>query len=85
MGNKNFRRPKQREPSSTAAKIQQIAEVRRAIELEQIFERKDQACILSEILKRHGYDMPPWESYRLLAMRRESVTYPVCGAELARS
>jgi hypothetical protein len=84
MGNKNHRFP-QRQPSATATDLQRLTEVRKAIELEQIFERKDQARILSEILKRHGYDMPAEESYRLLAMRRESVTHPVCGAGLART
>ena len=73
MGNKMHRRPKQPQPCAAAPAIQRITEVRRAIELEQRFERKNQALILSEILKRHDYDMPPDEAWRLLAIRRESV------------
>ena len=72
MGNKMHRGPKP-QPCAAAPAIQRITEVRRAIELEQIFERKNQALILSEILKKHDYDMPPSEVWKLLAIRRESV------------
>lgn len=85
MGNKNFRRPKQPQPCAATPALQRITEVRRAIELEQIFERKNQALILSEILKRHDYDMPPSEAWRLLAIRRESVINPSCGVMLTRT
>ena len=73
MGNKNFRRPQQPQPSPATVELQRITEIRRAIELEQHFERRNQALILSDILRRHDYDMPAEESYRLLAIRREAV------------
>ena len=73
------RRPKQPQPCAAAPALQRITEVRLAIELEQRFERRNQALILSEILKKHDYDIPPEEAYRLLAIRRESVINPSCG------
>ena len=73
MGNKNRRSPKP-EPSASAETLQRITDLRKAIEIEQRLERKEQHAILSEILKRHGYDIPPGEAYRLLAIRRESVS-----------
>ena len=78
MGNKMHRGPKP-QPCAAAPALQRITEVRRAIELEQKFERRNQALILSEILKKHDYDMPPDEAWRLLAIRRESVINPSCG------
>lgn len=79
MGNPNRRFPKQPQPCAAAPAIQRITEVRRAIELETLFERRNQAMILSDILKKHNYDVPPEESYRLLAIRREATINPVCG------
>lgn len=79
MGNKNFRRPRQPQPSTTAPAIQRITEVRRAFELEVRLERRSQAAILSAIREQNGGDVPPEESYRLLAIRRESViSNPTC-------
>jgi hypothetical protein len=79
MGNKNFRRPKQPQPSTTAAPaIQHITEVRRALELEILLERRSQAAILSAIREQNNGDVPPGESYRLLAIRRVATINPAC-------
>ena len=79
MGNKNFRRPRQPQPSTAAPAIQHITEVRRALELEVLLERRSQAAMLSEIRARNNGDVPPGESWGLLAIRRETTINPACG------
>jgi hypothetical protein len=79
MGNKNSRRPRQPQPSTTAPAIQRITEVRRALELEILLERRSQAAMLSAIREQNNGDVPPGESWRLMAIRRESTIAPACG------
>jgi hypothetical protein len=67
-----------RRPSTAAPAIQRITEVRRVLELETLFERRSQAAILSAIREQNGGDVPPGESYRLLAIRREATINPAC-------
>lgn len=78
MGNKNFRRPRQPQPSPAAPAIQRITEVRRALELEVRLERRGQAAILSAIREQNNGDVPVGESWRLLAIRREATISPAC-------
>ena len=79
MGNKNSRRPRQPQPSTTAPAIQRITEVRRALELEVRLERRSQAAILSVIREQNNGDVPAGESWRLMAIRREATISPACG------
>ena len=54
--------------------LDRITATNRAIRLEQVFERKRQHVILSDLLRKYGHDIPPDKAWALLAERRESVS-----------